>query len=413
MLILYKILTLLLYPVMAIYLFIRAFMGKEDLERIGERFGYVSQSRPLGSLVWIHAASVGESMSVLPLIERMIKNGDHILVTSGTISSAKILARRLPKGAVHQFLPMDNIFCVRRFLSFWHPNLLIIVESELWPIIIEETANICPTLLLIARMSQRSFRKWGFMRAAAEEILGHFSVIVAQSKADQSYFSSLLGSDIHPFADNLKYSAARLRADENEVSALRQQIGNKKILLAVSTHRGDDEIIIDAYLKLRENKAQLFLVIIPRHKERAGSISMIAKDAKLQFSIRSKGEQIHKDSDVYIADTMGELGIFFTLADIVFIAGSFKNGGHNPIEAAHFSRPIIFGSDMSNFMEIADGFIAHDAAIQLTHPEELHTAIEGILKDKIAKEYAVNAKKFVAEKETLLEEYIKIIENNR
>jgi len=360
-------------PFIGLYLWRRKRQGKEDIERFDERLGVPSLPRPASKLVWVHAASVGESVSVLPLIEEML-NGNawiHIMVTTGTVTSAKLMQQRLPKRAFHQYVPIDKKEYVEEFIDYWQPDLAIWVESEFWPNMLFETKQYgCPLVLLNGRMSDDSFHRWSKRRKFAKLLLSCFDLILPQSRDDAAKLRELGGKNIKYFG-NLKYGAKPLPFDENKFHEIKDMIGSRMVWLAASTHEGEEEEIVRTHMKIKEKNYTVLTIIVPRHPHRGHDI----RDAippQIHTALRSDGEKIFDDTDIYIADTMGELGLFYRLAPIVFIGGSLvDHGGHNPIEPANVESAIICGPHMENFAEIVAEFEAAGAITRAYDAKDL------------------------------------------
>ena len=350
----YRALWILGWPFVKFVMWRRKAKGKEDLVRFEERLGVPSMARPSSKLVWIHAASVGESISVLPLIEEMLSGNAwiHIMVTTGTITSAALMEQRLPKRAFHQYIPIDKKEYVEEFIEYWQPDLAIWVESEFWPNLLVETKKYgCPLVLLNGRISEKSFARWSKYSKLSRMILGCFDLILPQSREDATRLRLLGGKNIK-YLGNIKYGAKPLPFDPKKLQEVQDMIGNRMVWLAASTHEGEEEQILDAHLRIKEKNYTVLTVIVPRHPQRGPEIrDMFPKEVNV--SLRSNNDKIFEDTDIYIADTMGELGLFYRLAPIVFIGGSFvERGGHNPIEPAHLECAIICGESMENFTEI-------------------------------------------------------------
>lgn len=360
-------------PLVNLYMWRRKRQGKEDLERFDERLGVPSLPRPSSKLVWIHAASVGEAVSILPLIEEML-NGNawiHIMVTTGTVTSAQLMQKRLPKRAFHQYVPIDKKEYVEEFIDYWQPDLAIWVESEFWPNLLFETKNFgCPLVLLNGRISDSSFERWKKHRKFARLILGCFDLILPQSRDDSAKLRELGGKNIKYFG-NLKYGAKPLPYDHVKFEELKDMIGNRMVWLAASTHEGEEEEIIAAHMKIKEKNYTVLTIIVPRHPQRGYDIRESIPPG-IHSALRSDGEKIFDDTDIYIADTMGELGLFYRLAPIVFIGGSLVPiGGHNPIEPANLESSIICGPHMENFAEIVTEFEAAGAITRAYDSKDL------------------------------------------
>jgi len=341
--------------------------GKEDPEHCAERRGIASRPRPEGPLVWVHAASVGETVSVLPLIGRILADGRFsILLTTGTITSTQIANARLatmsaePGRAIHQYVPHDGPHFVRRFLDHWKPGLAIFVESEIWPNLIVETARTGARMALVnARMSDRSFRRWLKRAAMIRALLSRFDVCLAQSAADAERLVAL-GAERVVDTGNLKYDAPAPPADETARNRLAAELGERPRWLAASLHSGEDEPALDAHRALAERRSGLVTLIAPRHPERAPEIEAAAAARGLKTAMRSRGEAIGPDTDVYVFDTIGEMGLAYRLAPIVLMGGSLvRHGGQNPIEPAKLATAILHGPNVHNFADVYAAL--HDA----------------------------------------------------
>jgi len=384
---LYRMATSLGGPFIRYYLNKRLQAGKEDAERFSERLGIASLPRPAGKLLWIHAASVGESLSVLPLIERLEKDQPdwQILITTGTVTSAKLMADRLPKNARHQYVPVDRVAYVRPFLEHWKPDLALWMESEFWPnLVIESRARAIPMVVLNGRMSNRSYEKWGKSRAMIGRLLSSFRLVLAQSETDGERFSDL-GAKAVAVPGNLKFACDLLPADKDDLQTLHDQIGDRPVWLASSTHAGEEALCGWLQAKLKTDINGLLTIIVPRHPARGEEVSAQLREQGLNVSVRSQNQNITSDTDVYIADTMGELGLFYRLCSTVFIGKTLvKGGGQNPIEPAQLKCALIFGPDMTNFMDIADKLINADGAVTVQNEDELAATVLRLLTNKKA-----------------------------
>jgi 3-deoxy-D-manno-octulosonic-acid transferase len=388
---LYRAATGLLEPLAPSLLASRARKGKEDPARITERLAKAPTPRPDGPLVWLHGASVGESLSILPLVERLRAERPDVavLVTSGTTTSAALLARRLPPGAIHQYVPIDAPSAARRFIARWKPSLAIFVESELWPnLLLEAKAAGTRLALVSAKLSDRSFASWQRRPDAARLLLSNFDLILAQDARAHERFETL-GGKVTGEAD-LKFGAAPLPADEATLVAERARFPRPPLLIA-STHPGEDEIALDAIAALPDRPP---VVLAPRHVERGQAIVALAKARGLTASLRGHPSGT---ADILVADTLGEMGLWFRLAGTSVIAGSLVPdiGGHNPLEAARLGCPAISGPFVDNW---TSAFAGLDAArgVVMTSPEGLGDAIAADLADPIAAQArAARARAFV------------------
>lgn len=368
---LWAMLASLLAPLLPFYLRRRVAKGKEIAERLAERRGH-GAARPPGRLIWCHAASNGETLSLLPLLEALAKQDPALsfLVTTGTVTSARLLEQRLsPELAPrtqHRFLPLDVPRWVARFLEGWRPDLAVIVESELWPNMLRAADRQgVPLALINARISARSARGWGWVPGFARALLGRFALILAQTGGDAARFAALAERPV-PCWGNLKYAAPPLPADPVELARLTLAWEGRPVWLAASTHPGEDEIILAAHRLLAPDHPGLLTVIVPRHPQRGPDIAALAGD--LPVARRGAGQEAGPGVAVYVADTLGELGLFYRLARVALIGGSLvPHGGQNPLEAARLGCPIITGPHHFNFGEIITRLSAAHALVETPH----------------------------------------------
>lgn len=379
---LYRMVTDAAAPLVRRYLDHRVRHGKEDQARLGERFGKASELRPNGTLIWIHAASVGESLSMLPLIERLRRDRPDLvlLMTTGTVTSARLMKKRLPPGALHQYVPLDRRAWVRRFLDHWRPDAVLWVESELWPNALAEIrARDVPFVLVNARMSPRSFRGWQRIPGIARTLLASFDLCLAQSDEDAGRLTAL-GAERVACRGNLKYAAAPLPADEIEVARLARVIGQRPLWLAASTHPGEESIAAEAHALLRKRYPDILTLIVPRHPARGQEIATALARSGRSVARRGSAEALTRDTEFYVADTMGELGLFFRLAPIVYVGGSLvPHGGQNPLEPAKLRCALIYGPHMFNFCAVVDELAAAEAAVTVNDAAGLAEAIDALL----------------------------------
>jgi 3-deoxy-D-manno-octulosonic-acid transferase len=373
---LYRLLTTLGGPLVGYHLQRRVVRGKEDAARLGERTGVAGQERPDGPLVWLHSASVGEAVSMLPVI-KALQARYTVLVTTGTVTSAAMMAERLPEGAIHQFVPVDRIPWVRRFLVHWRPDLALWSESEFWPnLLIETAARRIPMILLNGRISERSFRRWQRVPDFIRRLLAGFVLCIGQSEEDARRLSAL-GAGRTACVGNLKFSAPVLPADEGALAELRAALGDRPRWLAASTHAGEEALAGRVHAAL--DIPGLVTIIVPRHPKRGAEIAADLEALGLKPARRSLGEPI---GDVYIADTMGELGLFYRVAPLVFIGKSLiGRGGQNPLEPARLGASVLFGPHMGNFVDIAARMQQAGAAKSVAAEGDLVAALSRRLAD--------------------------------
>jgi 3-deoxy-D-manno-octulosonic-acid transferase len=352
---LYKILSYLSWPFLVAIVFMRQKSGKDIPNRKKERFGISSKQRPTGKLIWIHAASNGEALSALPLVYLLqeLPSAPTILFTTMTVTSAKLLEDRLPKdGCIHQFIPLDHPLWIKRFQDYWEPDMVIWVESELWPNhLLNLSKRNIPAILVNGRLSKTSAKRWGYAKSFFQNLLNVFSTILVQSPQDDLNFKDLGIKQSH-YAGNLKDIALPLPFDPIALDDLNLCIGNRPILLFASTHLGEEEIAMNVHGTLKKEHPSLLSIIIPRHPNRAEEIKNTARDKKLNITQRSLMMSPRTDTDIYIADTIGEMGLFYTLCPIVFVGNSLftkPGGGHNLLEPALLNCAILTGPDLFNF----------------------------------------------------------------
>ena len=376
----YRTLSRLLMPLAPVLLARRLKRGKEIGERLGERYGKSRIERPPGSLVWLHGASVGELLSALPLIERIAAQGVNMLVTSGTVTSSEMAARRLPPGVIHQFLPLDAPVYMRRFLDRWRPDLALLVESDLWPnMVIETSQRGVPMILINGRMSETSFTRWQRLPRTIFNLLRRFDLCLAGTPADALRLTEL-GAPRVVTTGNLKLDVPAPPADAAKLQALGDAIGNRPLIAAASTHPGEDAPMIAAHQRLRGNFPGLLTLIAPRHPERGDEIVSLARGAGLAVAQRSRGDRLTANTEIYVADTMGELGLIYRLAEAVFVGGSLvEHGGQNPIEPAKLGAAILHGPHVWNFADIYDALDAAHGAERVHDPEGLTAAFAALL----------------------------------
>lgn len=378
----YRALTWVLGPVAALWLRARADHGKEDAGRLGERFGRIGRSRPDGPLIWMHGASVGESLILLTLIEaiRAERGQVNVLVTTGTLTSADLIARRAPDGVIHQFLPIDRPGPVRRFLEHWKPDAAIFAESEIWPnLILETCARGIPMALVNARMNDGSLARWLRWKVSGQVLLSAYSWIGAADRRTADGLSRILDTDI-PLAGNLKLDAPALLADESELSALRTRLSGRKIWLAASTHAGEEAILLDAHRELSDRHGRPLMILAPRHPERGGEVHDLAKARGFDVARRSQGGIPDADTQIWLADTLGEMPLWFGLASAAVIGGSLVEGigGHNPVEASRAGSAVISGPHAASFDDVYAAYRRHGAMQTVTDAASIASAVETV-----------------------------------
>jgi 3-deoxy-D-manno-octulosonic-acid transferase len=349
----YRVLSAAARPLAPLLLAERARRGKEDRTRLAERRGQSTLARPPGGLVWVHGASVGELTSVLPLILRICESGARVLVTTGTVTSSALAGKWLPAGVVHQFVPLDVPRHVRRFLDHWMPDLALFVESDLWPNrIVETSRRRVPIILVNARLSDDSFRRWQRLPTAITNLLGRFDLCLARTAADADRFAAL-GATHSVQTGDLKLDVPAPAFNQASLTALQGATARRPLLAAASTHAGEENAMIAAHWQLRRHFPSLLTVIAPRHPQRGDEVAALAAANGLNVRQRARGQLPDASTEIYVADTMGELGIIYRLAPVVFVGGSLvRHGGQNPIEPAKLGAAIVHGPHVGNFTDI-------------------------------------------------------------
>jgi 3-deoxy-D-manno-octulosonic-acid transferase len=387
-------------PALRLLLNARLRAGKEDETRLQERFGIAGIDRSGGPLLWIHAASNGEARSALGLVKRLLDGNPelHILFTTFTLTAARMLDEALPPRAVHQFVPLDVPAWIDRFLDHWRPDAALWIEGELWPNLIQRTASRGVGMALVnARISDRSFRRWKGANAWLRPPLDSFAVCLAQSPADAERLAEL-GAPSPRFLGHLKFDGAELAADEQALQQLRAAVGTRPLWLAASTHAGEEEVVVVAHKRLSAEYPDLLTILVPRHARRGDEVAALLESSALRFARRSRGEMPGPDTEIYLADTMGELGLFYRLAPIAFVGASLvPKGGQNPLEAAQLGCALAFGPHMTNCRDIADALIEAGAAAEVADAEAIAVRVRGLLHDAAARRSAADAARAVAQ----------------
>lgn len=385
--------------------------GKEDPERLSEKFGIASIPRPTGKVLWIHAASMGESLSVIPLVQEIKTHYPHwhILMTSGTVTSARIIEKRLGHGVLHQYMPLDFQKFVKRFMNFWTPDLVFWVESELWPhALLEIKRRGIPAVSINTRISPRSLKRWGYFPKTFDSMLSTFSMILPQTQNLQESLKSL-GFKQSQFIGNMKFaSKPDLERHQELLELIKPLIGKRSCFMAASTHPGEEPFINRISLALQKTYPDLLTIIAPRHPDRVGSIIQeLGRQDCVTLSALQTGQGIKnfKSIGLLIVDQMGVLNAFYSLKPMVFVGGSLvPHGGQNPIEPSFFGCSVLFGPHMFNFSEVTKGLIDAGGAVEVVGEEVLLSQVDALLsKPKIRHTMEKNAQKYVADHGQIIE----------
>jgi 3-deoxy-D-manno-octulosonic-acid transferase len=383
---LYRWATRLIEPLAPRLLDRRAALGKEDPARVDERLGQPGVERPEGDVVWLHGVSVGETLSLLPVVERFRRSRPDltVLVTSGTVTSAELMAKRLPPGVIHQYAPVDGPCAVAAFLDYWRPVLGVLVESELWPnLLIEAQKRGVALALVSARVTEKSADGWKRAPGMARRLLSNFDLILPQDDASADRLAAM-GARVDGQV-NLKLAGDPLPHDGAAFSRLSEGIGDTPVIVAASTHEAE-ELALTRALDVLPTKG--LLILVPRHPDRGPAVADALSQAGYRVGLRSRGDVLDESSTVYVADTLGELGLFLRLADVVVMGGSFAPalgldpvGGHNPLEPARLGKATISGPDASNWQSVA-GLLRDAGGLAVVQtPSELPAVVAPLLKD--------------------------------
>jgi 3-deoxy-D-manno-octulosonic-acid transferase len=378
----FRLLSAALTPLAPALLSRRMRRGKEHPARLKERYGQTDVPRPAGPLVWIHCASVGELLTVIPLIGRIREKEFRVLCTSGTVTSASVAELRLPAGAIHQFITLDAPRFVNRFLDHWRPDLALFVESDLWPnLIMISSERGVPLILVNGRLSEQSFRRWRWAPHTIAALLRCFDLCLAQSPVHAGRYRDL-GAPRVSTTGNLKLDVPEPPAAPNALTELQSAVEGRTIIAGASTHAGEETALIEMHRRLRYSFPRMLTIIAPRHPDRGGGILEIARAAQLSARLRSRGELPEAATEIYIADTIGELGLIYRVAPIVFVGGSLaSHGGQNPIEAIKLGAAILHGPHVSNFAEIYAALDDAHGAEQVNDVGRLAVRVGAWLKD--------------------------------
>ena len=374
------------YPMIGTYVAWRASKGKEDRARRSERYGRPSRDRPAGPVIWVHAASVGETIAVVPLIQSILGYGVNVVLTTGTVTSAQVADERLGDTVIHQYVPLDLKPAVSRFLDHWQPDLAIIAESEIWPVtILELGARRVPQVLVNGRLSDRSFRSWKKRPFVAEALFENLAHVVAQSEADGERFQAL-GARPVTVSGNLKVDTSPPPADERALQTLVRQIGRRPTWAAVSTHEGEEMVAAEVHAMLRGRHPGLLTIIVPRHPDRADALAAAFTGMGLKVVQRTSGARITPDTDILLGDTIGEMGLYLRLTEIAFVGRSLTSeGGQNPLEPAMLDTAVLAGRNVQNFREAYQRLIDGGGAKLVRDRDMLAGAVNYLLANEAAR----------------------------
>ncbi len=383
---LYKTLMSLVFPIIkATYIKNRKTENKEPSARFNERVGKYYIPRPQGKLYWFHGASVGESISMLPLIDKLLKEDEnlHIMVTTSTITSADVMEKRLPKRAFHQYIPFDVPLYAKRIVNHFKPDAVLWFESELWPSLLSEIKkHNLPLILVNGRVSDKSYNTWKRFRPIAKEVLSCFDMCLAQSELDNKRLT-YLGAPNVKCVGNLKFAALPLPVDETKKQEIVSAIGNRRVVLLSSTHSNEEEQLATHLKEIKNACKNVIIISIPRHPHRGKEVNEIFQKNDFITALRSKGEPITEQTEIYVADTIGEMGIWYSIASISFVGGSLINhGGQNFVEPSRDKNAVIVGPNMQNFREMLQSAKIAHAVWQKHSASDVVDDIIGLLNEE-------------------------------
>ncbi len=379
------------YPLTGPLLALRAAKGKEDRARRLERFGYPAADRPQGPLVWLHAASVGETLAVVPLMRELRRRDINVLLTTGTVTSAEIARFRLKDEVLHQYVPLDVKPAVRRFLDYWRPDVALSVESEIWPTTLMELhKRHIPQILVNARISDRSFERWQRHQSIAEALLGKLSLVIAQSDVDAERYRDL-GAWPVIVSGNIKVDSDAPPCDPVVLDRYKQQIDNRKSWAAISTFEGEEKIATMVHRALRAHTG-LLSVVVPRHPERSDEIEAMMVERGMKVARRTRNDPITPDTDILLGDTIGEMGLYLRLAEIAFVGRSLTaEGGQNPLEPAMLGCAVLSGPQVGNFRESYQRLVRNGNARIVRDAEMLAKAVHFLMTNDLARHKMIDA----------------------
>lgn len=411
----YKCLCVLFYPFILIFLGYRLLKKKEDKHRFHERLGFPKKERPEGKLVWMHGASVGECLSMLPLVKKLLDENKnmHVMVTSGTVTSAELMKKRLPERAFHQFIPIDSPLAAKRFVNHWHADVVLWFESDFWPNMLSAIHHKkIPLVLLNGRISDKSFSKWQKHPKIIKCIQSLFTLSFGQTKEDARRLKVLGAQDVVS-TGNLKFAAVNPPFDKEELSKIHQSIGDRKCWCMASTHEDEETQGADIHLELAKKYPSLLTIFVPRHPNRAEALIQQFEKKGLKVARRSLKDEITKDTNIYMADTIGEMGLLYQLAPFVFVGGSLiKFGGQNMLEPMRLGQLVVIGPHAFNFREIVATAKEKQALIEVKDKNDLKEKLESFFENPMAsEEMRKNAHQLATSEMSVLDRVWEILHN--
>ena len=381
----YRIIINIIVIISPLIIFIRIIKKKEDKYRFKEKFCFFSKKRGSGKLLWFHGSSVGEILSIIPLIEKLEddKSIKKILLTSSTLSSSKILSKYKLKKTIHQFFPIDSNFLTKKFLNYWKPSIAVFIESEIWPNMLRNIKKkSVPLILLNARITKKSFNKWKLVPSISKNLFKSFDICYPQNYETKKYLKSL-GAKKIKLIGNLKFSESRKQKKNNLNKNINKIFRSRKIWCAASTHQNEEEFCAKVHQKLKIKYKNLLTIIIPRHIHRVKDIYNDLTNMGLKVKTHSKKNKINSDTEIYLVDTYGETKSFFKISNIVFLGGSIiDRGGQNPLEPARLGCKILHGPNIQNFTEVYELLSKNNLSSKFYKMNELSSLVDKSFKKK-------------------------------
>ena len=379
MLFLYRIVVNFIFLISPIIIIYRIIKNKEDPKRFLEKIGKFNKNNKSNNLIWLHGSSVGEILSIVPLIEKFEKkkNIKKILITSNTLSSAKIIKKFKFKKTFHQFFPLDTNFLVEKFLNHWKPSAVLFIESEIWPnTIFKIKEKKIPLILVNGRITKKSFNNWNYFNSFSKKIFNKFDLCMGQNN-ETCYYLKILGAKNIKKVGNLKFSQSTSDLKSKSNLKIKEKLKNKKIILsAVSTHKNEELFCGKVHLNLKRKYKNIISIIIPRHIERVQEIKKELNLNKLKVHLHTSNKSVRRDADIYLVDTFGETKSFLKLSKIAFMGKSiYSKGGQNPLEAARFGNRIIHGPHIENFVEVYDFLKKHGISTKVNSFKNLEKLV--------------------------------------
>ena len=381
----YSTLINILILISPIIILVRIVNGKEDVLRFREKYCVFTKKRGAGNLVWIHGSSVGEILSVVPLIEKLEKKKkvDKILITSSTLSSSKVIDKFKFKKTIHQFFPIDSNWLTKKFLNYWRPSVSIFIESEIWPNMLKNIKKkSIPNILLNARITKKAYNRWAMFPKTSKKLFNGFDVCLSQNKETKKYLKNL-GADKIKLLGNLKFAESKYKQKYSLDNKFKKMFKSRIIWCAASTHASEEKICALAHKKLKNKYKNLLTIIIPRHIQRTKNIINEIKNLNLNVQSRSDAKKIKKNTDIFIVDSYGETKSFYKICKIVFLGGSMINhGGQNPLEPARFGCKVFHGRYVQNFTEVYRLLKNNNISFKFNNVNQLTNLINRAFKDK-------------------------------